>query len=182
MKILAGTQNIGVLQKYRRMIESWRASKSPRLAKISAEKGWRPAYYLGSAESPTADFLLDWLKSSRSDPHRCTASQTCRPQVRSQPSLLCFYGQSLSRTVPAGRTGPALPKYTRKSKLLAAAHIFTTSCENSKLLSRLLSVLSLSRKFVHDHCCCPKSAIILTVSKTEAILDFWRGCQSLSRV
>ncbi len=27
------------------------------------------AYYLGSAESTTADFLLVWLKSSRSDPH-----------------------------------------------------------------------------------------------------------------
>jgi hypothetical protein len=60
-------------------------------------------------------------------------------------------------------------------KLLAASHIFTNSCENSKILSRLLSVLSLHRKFVHDHCCCPKSAIILTASKLEAILDFWRG-------
>ena len=39
------------------------------------------AYYLGSAESPTADFLLVWLKSSRSDPPRCAASQKCRPQV-----------------------------------------------------------------------------------------------------
>ncbi len=38
MKTLAGIQNIGVWQKYRRAIESWRALKSPRLAKISAEK------------------------------------------------------------------------------------------------------------------------------------------------
>ncbi len=68
-----------------------------------------------------------------------------------------------------------MPKYTLVSKLLTAAHISTNSCENSKILSRLLSVLSLSRKFVHDHCCCPKSAIILTNSKMEAILDFWRG-------
>ncbi len=75
-----------------------------------------------------------------------------------------------------------MPKYTRVSKLLAAAHIFTNSCENSKNLSRLLSVLSLSRKFVFDHCCCPKSAIILTVSKMEAILDFWRGYQNLSKI
>ena len=29
-----------------------------------------PSYYLGSAESPTADFLQVWLKSSRSDPLR----------------------------------------------------------------------------------------------------------------
>jgi hypothetical protein len=70
---------------------------------------------------------------------------------------------------------PDMPKYTRKSKLLAASYIFTNSCENSKILSRLLSVLSLSRKFVHDRCCRPISAIILTASKLEAILDFWRG-------
>ncbi len=31
---------------------------------------WRPAYCSGSAESPSADFLLHWLKSSRSDPRR----------------------------------------------------------------------------------------------------------------
>jgi hypothetical protein len=37
-------------------------------------KYWQPAYCLGSAESPAADFLLDWLKSSRSDPPRCVAS------------------------------------------------------------------------------------------------------------
>jgi hypothetical protein len=70
----------------------------------------------------------------------------------------------------------------RMSKFLAATHIFTNFCENPKNLSRLLSVLSLSRKFVHDHCCCPKSAIILTASKLEAILDFWRGCQDLSQI
>jgi hypothetical protein len=71
-----------------------------------------------------------------------------------------------------------LPKFTRVSRFLAAAQIFTISCE--KILSRLLSVLSLRRKFVHDHCCCPNSAIILTDSKMEAILDFGRGCQNLS--
>jgi hypothetical protein len=37
-----------------------------------------PAYYLGSAESPTADFLQVWLKSSRSSD---VASRACRPQV-----------------------------------------------------------------------------------------------------
>ncbi len=101
---------------------------------------------------------------------------TCRPQVRSQPSLLCFYGQSLSRTVPAGCTRPTCqnirgcPNYWQPR-----IHIFTNFCENSKVLSRLLSVLSLSRKFVYDHCCCPKSAIILTAPKLEAILDFWWG-------
>jgi hypothetical protein len=38
MKILAGIQNVGVWQKYRHTIESWRVLKFPRLAKISAEK------------------------------------------------------------------------------------------------------------------------------------------------
>ncbi len=33
-------------------------------------KNLAPSYYLGSAESPTADFLQVWLKSSRSDPRR----------------------------------------------------------------------------------------------------------------
>jgi hypothetical protein len=59
-------------------------------------------------------------------------------------------------------------KIYAKSKLLVASRIFTNSCENSK-------ILSLSQKFVYDHCCCPKSAIILTTSKMEAILDFWQG-------
>jgi hypothetical protein len=75
-----------------------------------------------------------------------------------------------------------MPKYTRLAKFLAAAHIFTNFCKNSKILSRLLSVLSLSQKFVHNHSCCPNSAFILTVSKMEAVLDFWRGCQNLSKI
>ncbi len=75
---------------------------------------------------------------------------------------------------------PDLSKFVRVSKIQAAKQIFTISCENSKILSRLLSVLSLQWKFVHDHCCCPNSAIILTDSKMEDILDFGWGCQNLS--
>ena len=64
------------------MLELRRTLKSLRLMKITAliknigAKAMRPsenrrpkaasAYYLGSAESPTADFLQVWLKSSRS--------------------------------------------------------------------------------------------------------------------
>ncbi len=138
-----------------------------------------PAYCLGSAESPTADFLLDLLKNSRSDPCRCVASRSCRPQVRSLPRLLCFYGRSLSRTVPAACTGPTCQNICGSQIIGARAyfHQFLWKLQN---LSRLLSVLSLSQKFVHNHHCCPKSAIILTTSKLEAILDFWRGCQNLS--
>ncbi len=92
------------LQKNRRTIESLRALKSPRLVKNQQDwKSRRPAYCLGLAESPAADFLLVWLKSSRSDPRRCDLS--CSPQVRRRLRLPCFYGRSLSRTVPAACTG-----------------------------------------------------------------------------
>ncbi len=56
------------------------------------------AYYLGSAESPTADFLHVWLKSSLSSD---VASRACRPQVIWRLRPLCFYGWRLSRIVPA---------------------------------------------------------------------------------
>ncbi len=106
-QMLAGLQNVSVWQKYRRTIESWQALKSPRLVKYHGSgKCWRPAYSLGLAESPTADFLLDWLKSSRSEPRRCVASLSCRPQVETQLKPPCFYGRSPSRTVPAACTGP----------------------------------------------------------------------------
>jgi hypothetical protein len=74
------------------------------LSEISADlKKGRPAYCLSSAESLTADFLLDWLKSSCSYPRRCVASLSCRPQVETQLKSACFYGWRLSRTVPARR-------------------------------------------------------------------------------
>jgi hypothetical protein len=46
-----------------------RLSKPLRLSKVR-RKSSAPSYYLGSAESPTADFLQVWLKSCRSDPRR----------------------------------------------------------------------------------------------------------------
>ena len=55
------------------------------------------AYYLGSAESPTADFLQVWLKSSRSGD---VASRSCSPQVTWRLRLPSLYGRRLSRTVP----------------------------------------------------------------------------------
>jgi hypothetical protein len=68
-------------------MELWRALKSPRLGKIPAPsqslggKVWRPLTIWAWQNPLTADFLLVWLKSSRSDPRRYVASQTCRPQV-----------------------------------------------------------------------------------------------------
>ena len=54
-------------------------------------KSRRPAYCLGLAESPAADFLLVWLKSSRSDPRRCDDSRM-QSQVMIRLRLPCFYG------------------------------------------------------------------------------------------
>ena len=78
----ADLQNIGALQKNRQTIESRRALKSPRLVKNQRDwKSWRPAYCLGSAESPAADFFLVWLMSSRSDPLRCDDSPIWSPSA-----------------------------------------------------------------------------------------------------
>ncbi len=51
-----------------------------------------------SAESPTADFLQVWMKSSRSSD---VASHACRPQVICGLRPPSLYGRRLSRTVPA---------------------------------------------------------------------------------
>ncbi len=104
----ADLENIGALQKNRRTIESLQTLKSPRLVKIRRVPKSRRPYCLGSAESPAADFLLDWLKSSRSEPRRYVASLLCRPQVRDGLPACCFYLRTLSRTVPAACTGPRI--------------------------------------------------------------------------
>ncbi len=168
------------LQKIRRTIESLRALKSPRLVKNPHLKknqrdwkSWRPAYCLGLAESPAAAFLLVWLKSSRSDPRKCDESRMQSPSEETAQAALLLWA-ALSRSVPAVCTGPPCqekwPKSTRQPKVRQPAWNFTNSCQITKILTRLLSVLSLSRKNVHNHYCCPISAIILTTSKLEAIL------------
>ena len=86
-------------------IESLQALKSPRLVKNPCLKknrwDWKsrwPAYCLGSAESPAADFFLVWLMSSRSDPRRCDESRMQSPsEEKAQAALLL--GAALSRTV-----------------------------------------------------------------------------------
>jgi hypothetical protein len=84
------------LQKIRQTIESLRALKSPRLVKNQRDwKSWRPAYCLGSAESPAADFLLVWLKSSRSDPCRCDVSLMQSPSEETAQAALLLWADSL---------------------------------------------------------------------------------------
>ncbi len=55
-----------------------------------------------------------------------------------------------------------LPKYLRPVQISAGAYIFTISWGKIKNLSRLVSVLSLHFKFVHDHNSCPNSTATLS--------------------
>jgi hypothetical protein len=172
-------RNPCVYRKKRRTIESLRALKSPRLVKNPCLKkirrDWksrRPAYCLGSAESPAADFFLVWLMSSRSDPRRCNESRMHSPSEEKAQAAL-FLWAALSRIVPAACTGPPCQEMAQihaATKCQASAWNSTNSCQITKFLTQLISFQSLSRKNVHDHCCCSISAVILTTSKLEAIL------------
>ncbi len=69
--------------------------KIPAPGKKAARLGWRPAYCLGSAESPAVDFLLVWLKSSRSDPRRCDVSIMQSPSGETAQAALLLWVDSL---------------------------------------------------------------------------------------
>ena len=115
------------------------------------------AYYLGSEESPTDDFLQVWLKSSSSDD---VASCASGPQVAWTLRPPSLYGRRLSRTVPA--VVPAWPaKIFTPCQMFAAANISTFFLGKIKNLTRVISVLSLQFKFVHNHKNCPNSAVTL---------------------
>ncbi len=59
------------------------------------EKSKRPAYCLGSAESPAADFSPVWLMSSRSDPRRCNESCMSSPSEEKTQAALLLWANSL---------------------------------------------------------------------------------------
>ncbi len=134
------------------------ALKSPRLVKNlrlkKNRRDWksmRPAYFLGSAESPAADFFLVWLMSSRSDPRRCDESRMQSPcEEKAQAALLLW--AALSSIVPAACTGPPCQEMAQiyaATKSQAPAWNSTNSCQITKFLTRPISVLSLSRKNVY---------------------------------
>ncbi len=86
------------------------------------------------------------------------------PQVKIRLRLTCFYGRTLSRTVSAVCTVPSCQEMAQihpATKSQASAWNSTNSCQITKFLTRPISVLSLSRKFVHNHRCCPIPAAIL---------------------
>ncbi len=161
MKIQAKSQNIGACSKLRRMFKIWVEklcgivkfmrhiiyARSKAEVEISAsdenfcayKKIRHPscasAYFLGSAESPTADFLQVWLKSSRSSD---VASRACRPQVIWRLRLLFFYGRRLSRTVPA-----VLP--ARLVKISADCQIFCARLNFHHFLWKIQKSISASK-------------------------------------
>jgi hypothetical protein len=102
----------------------------------------------------------------------------CSPQVKTRLRLPCFYGRTLSRTVPAicaGRPCQEMAQIHMATKSQASAWNPTNSCQITKFLTRHTSVLSLSRKFVNNHRCCPIPAAILVASQLEAVLYFCRS-------
>ncbi len=68
VEISAPGENLCPYQKVRR-IRSAPVKKLDAYQKVRRTSS-APSYYLGSAESPTADFLQVWLKSSLSGPRR----------------------------------------------------------------------------------------------------------------
>ncbi len=68
-------------------------------------KSLAPSHYLGSAESPTADFTKSGWRALIQILVDSVDSRTCRPHVIWRLRPLCFCGWRLSRTVPACCTG-----------------------------------------------------------------------------
>jgi hypothetical protein len=118
MKILAVVQNIGGCPKY------WRVSKI--LAGVQniggCPKYWglqkiRRPHCLGSVESPP-DFLLVWLKSSRSDPRRCDVLCMPSPSGRWTACTLLLFAHSLPYCTD-WLYWPDKPKFARQFKIYA---------------------------------------------------------------
>jgi hypothetical protein len=155
-----------------------RALKSPLLVEKPAELEKQAAcllFRLGGISSC-------WLLPSLADEHVQilvdVMNLVCSLQVRRILRLPCFYGRPspvLYRLFVPARHAKKWLKSTRQPKDLASAWNSTDFCQITKLLTRLISVLSLSRKNVHNHCCCPISAVVLTTSKIEAILKIYHG-------
>ncbi len=74
-----------------------------------------------------------------------------------------------------------LPKYLRPVQISTGAYIFTISWGKIENLSRLISVLSLHFKFVHNHKKSPNSAATLLSPYLKAILAFLQGRWKLSK-
>ncbi len=119
----ADLQNLGTFLKFRvffKIQADFRNSggfpKFRRLQKI------RRPYCLGSAESPAADFLLVWLKSSRSDPRRCDVPLIQSPSEGWTACTLLLFARSLPYCTGClyrltCQNSHGNPKTRRKSKI-----------------------------------------------------------------
>ena len=105
----------------------------------------------------SSDSFSVWLKSSRSGD---VASPPCSPQVGicSQTAQL-IWAASLPYCTGCCTARPA--KIFAPCQMFAAANISTFFLGKIKNLTRLISVLSLQFKFVHNHKSCPNSAVAL---------------------
>ncbi len=104
--------------------------------------------------------------------------------MRRRLRLSCFYGRTLSRTVPAVCTGPPCQEMAQihsATKIPASAWNSTDFCQITQIPNSSYEHSSLSRKNVYDHCCCPISANKLTTSQLEAILKIYRSSLKLSK-
>jgi hypothetical protein len=133
--------------------------KSPRPIKdVGGRKCRRPdSYYLGSAESLTSDSFSVRLKSSLSDG---VDSPPCSPQVESalRPAQLIW---AASLPYCTGCCTGMTCLNVCAHQMFTAADILTLFLGKIKNLTRLISVLSLPIKFVHNHKSCPYSAASL---------------------
>ncbi len=102
----------------------------------------------------------------------------CSLQVRRRLRLPCFYGRPspvLYQLFVPARPCQEMAQIHAATKSLASDWNSTDFCQTTKFLTLLISILSLSRKNVHNHRCCPISAVILMTSKLEAVLKIYHG-------
>ncbi len=122
-----------------------------------------------------------WLLPGPADEHVLllidVMNLACSLQVRRELLLPCFYGlfPILYRLFVPAHHAKKWPKSTQQPKVWLPPGIPLISVKSQQFLTRLISALSLSRKNLHNHHCCPMSATILTTSKLEAILKIYRG-------
>ncbi len=113
---------------------------------------------------------LQLLTSSKSGWRALVQVMLPSPQVTWRLRPPSLYGVSPVLYRPLYRHD--LSKYLRLVQISAGAYIFTIFWGKVKNLSLLKSVLSLQRKFVHDHKSCPND---IGPSGSCDLLGQWRG-------
>ncbi len=132
------------IQNLRRMVKTWHIQNLRRMVKTwCLEKYWRLQKCWRSRKRSWTRWRIAWLfrlgricncwlLSDPADEHVLlladVESRTCSLQVKTELPAPCFYGRTLSRTVPAACTGPPCFKMVKsltQAKYLASAWNFT---------------------------------------------------------